>query len=216
MGTLKWVMAAALLVGCSGCSVVSGRVTDAESGAPIPDVRVGVLVLPPFAIEAEFQEQSRTDSDGQYRFAYGFEQPRIAFRLEDYLTATLDDTTDVSALDVALRSITEIKGTWDATITVDGGSIPATQFQFDEDGMRWTAEGISLGRVAYAFDGAAILIEGGLAHGDAIAGSLTASLALDETGGALSGNITFSHGLFDDSACGPTCTGTVQAVPAGT
>jgi len=216
MGTLKWMMAAAFLMVCSACSVVSGRVTDAVSGAPIPGVQVGVMVLPPFAFEAEFQEQVRTNSDGQYRLVYLFEGPRVAFRLEDYLTETLDDPTDVSALDVALRSITPIKGTWDATITVEGASVPATQFQFDEDGMRWTAEGISLGRVAYAFDGAAIMIEDSLAHGDAIAGTLAASLALNETGNALGGDITFSHDFFEDSGCGQTCTGTVQAVPAGT
>jgi len=214
MGTFRWMVLMAGLVACSGCSVISGTVTDAGSGEPLSEVRVGLMVLRPGNFEPEFQERARTDDEGRYRLVYGFGQSSVSFRLEDYLSQALADPTDPSSLDVALQSIASIKGTWDATITVEGETIPASSFEFDENGMHWRAGSDSLGIVRYDFDGEAILTDNVLLHGDVVEGEVTMSLILNESGDALSGNITFSDGLFVDAGCESGCSGTVVAVPA--
>ena len=203
------------LVVCSGCSVISGTVTDADSGAPLSEVRVGVMVLRPGNFEPEFQERAQTDGEGHYRLVYGLGQSSVSFRLEDYLSFSLTDPSDPSTLDVALQSITSIKGAWDATITVEGETIPASSFEFDENGMHWRAGSDSLGIVRYGFDGQTITIDNVLLHGDVVEGDVAMSLFLNEAGDTLSGDITFSQGLFPDAGCESGCSGTVVAVPAG-
>jgi 5-hydroxyisourate hydrolase-like protein (transthyretin family) len=203
------------LVACSGCSVISGTVTDADSGAPLSEVRVGVMVLRPGNFEPEFQERARTDGEGRYRLVYGFGQSSVSFRLEDYLSHALADPTDPSSLDVVLQSIATIKGTWNAAITVEGETIPASSFEFDENGMHWRAGSDSLGIVRYEFDGEAISINNVLLHGDVVEGELVLDLVLNEAGDTLSGDITFSEGLFAGTGCESDCSGTVVAVAAG-
>ena len=213
MGTFKWLAAMASLVACSGCSVISGTVTDAETGEALAGVQVGALVLLPGSFESEFQERARTDSEGHYQITYGFSQPSFSFRLEDYLSFTLTDPTDTSALDVALQPISSIKGSWNATITVEGAEIPATRFVFDEGGMVWRAGDNFLGETDYTFDGDTVTIDGGLGSGDVLYGDLTSSLVLNDTGDSLTGEIAFTHDFFTEAGCVGGCTGTVVAVP---
>lgn len=213
MGTLKWMMMMTCLVACGGCSVISGTVTEVETGEALPEVQVGALVLLPGAIEAEFQERTRTDSEGHYEIVYGFSQPSFSFRLEDYLSFTLTDPMDPSALDVALQPISAIKGTWNATISVEGAEIPATRFEFDEGGMVWRAGETFLGKVAYDFNGDTVTIDGDLGAGDVFCGDLATSLVLNDTGDSLTGAITFTHDFFTEAGCVGGCTGTVVAVP---
>jgi len=201
MSTLKWMAAVACLVACSGCSVISGTVTDADSGEPLPEVQVGVLVLLPGTFAAVFEERARTDSEGHYQIAYGFSQPTFSFRLEDYLNFTLADPSDPSALDVALQSIAPIKGAWNATITVEGAEIPATRFEFDEGGMAWRAGDAFLGEVEYAFDGDTVVVDGELGAGDVFFGDLNTSLVLNDAGDSLSGTIAFTHDFFTEAVC---------------
>jgi hypothetical protein len=213
MGTLKWMAMMTCLVACSSCSVISGTVTDVETGEPLPEVRVGVIVIPPGNIVSVFEEHTRTDSEGRYRMAYGFAQLGVSFRLEDYLSYTLANSSDPFALDVTLNSITPIKGTWNATITVEGAEIPATRFEFVEDGMIWRADDAFLGEVAYAFDGDTVTIDGYLGSGDVSYGELQATLELNEAGDSLSGEISFTQIYLNDVGCIGACTGTVVAVP---
>lgn len=215
MNTHRWLMVLSCLVACSGCSVISGTVTDADSGAPLSDVRVGVMVLRPGTFEPQFQERARTDGEGRYRLVYGFGQSSVSFRLEDYLSHALADPTDPSSLDVVLQSIVPIKGNWNATISVEGETIPASSFEFDENGMHWRAGSDSLGIVRYDFNGEAISIDNVLLHGDVVEGELVLDLIFNEGGDTLSGDITFSEGLFADAGCESGCSGTVVAVPAG-
>lgn len=196
---------------CSGCSVISGVVTDAESGQPMEGVQVGVMVLRPSYFEAGYEERTRTDAQGKYQLAFGPTVEEVSFRQENYLTVTLRDTTDVTALDVELRSIAAIKGTWDVAITVDGAEVPPTTFQFDEAHMVWREGVNSLGAVDYAFDGSAVEIDGALAHGDAISGDFSASLALSESGDQLSGTVAFDFGILSGVNCPTGCAGTLTA-----
>lgn len=199
---------------CSGCTVISGVVTDAETEQPMEGVQVGVMVLRPSYFEAGYEERTRTDAEGNYQLVFGPTVSEVSFRQENYLTVTLRDTTDVAALDVALRNIAVLKGTWDVAITVDGAEIPPTTFHFDEAHMVWREGVNSLGAVDYTFDGSAVAIDGALAHGDAISGNFSADLVLSESGEQLSGTVAFDSGLLPGDPCPTGCAGTLVAVPS--
>lgn len=215
MRTWKWTAMPImfLLLALSGCSEVKGRVTNAASGDPISGAEVGLMILEPFAFEAMFREQTTTDEDGQYRFVHGEANPWVAVRMENFLTVTRSITSVSSVtVDVALHSITPIKGTWNATISVEGAEIPATRFVFDEGGLVWRAGDAFLGGINYTFDGDTVTIDGDLAAGDVIFGDLATSLVLNDTGDSLTGEIAFSHDFFTEANCVGGCTGTVVAV----
>lgn len=214
MNIHRWLMVLACLVACSGCSVISGTVTDADSGAPLSDVRVGVMVLRPGRIVARFVERGRTNIQGRYQIIYGISASSVTFRLENYRSVAPDNISNPLALDVTMQSIVPIKGTWNATITVEGETIPPTTFEFDEDGMHWRAVGNSFGIVEYDFDGNAIEMGDYLTDSDLLLGELVASLDLNESGDALNGTITFSGDFFEGTRCDSGCSGTVVAVPA--
>lgn len=216
MRAAKWATSPIvfLLLVLSGCSEVKGRVTNAASGDPISGAEVGLMILDPFAFEAMFREQTTTDDDGQYRFVHGEANPWVAVRMENFLSVTRDVASASSVtLDVALQSITPIKGTWNATITVEGAEIPATRFVFNEGGMAWRADDDFLGETDYTFDGDTVTIDGGLGSGDVLYGDLTSSLVLNEAGDSLTGSIAFFHDFFTEAGCVGGCTGTVVAVP---
>lgn len=214
MKATKWIAALAFLLACSGCSVISGTVTDADSGEPLADVQVGVMVLRPGNITARFAERGRTNSHGRYQIIYAISASSVTFRLDDYLSVAPGDTSNPLGLDVTMRSIVPIKGTWNATITVEGETIPATTFEFDENGMHWREVGDSFGIVDYDFDGSMIEIGDFLSHSDLLLGELTASLDLNESGDGMSGTIAFSGDFFEGTRCDSGCSGTVVAVLA--
>ena len=63
-----------------GCYDVGGVVSDAATGDPISDARVGLLVVRLFDFTATFEERTSTDVNGEYYFIHNEENPRVSIQ----------------------------------------------------------------------------------------------------------------------------------------
>lgn len=199
----------------AGCFYeVAGTLTDLETGEPLAGAGVGMFeaYLPD---GGHYVEKGRTDSEGRFQFESNRTQRTFEAHAEGYQLAHqfLGRPTD-KMLEVEMRSIADVQGTWDATVTLQGGGTRTFQFEFSEEGMTWR-EGENLyGTVPLSLRAPEIVVEDYLTWFRVYTvGRVEAEMQLDETGDSMTGTIETLQ-LFDD-ACSP-CSGTVEAVRTGT
>ena len=207
------LMTTILLAGCS--YQITGAVTDLETGAPLDGVSVGMFesVLP-IPHSQRFVEKDRSDDEGVFGFESDWVSRTFEAHAQDYqrVVLYLDSPSD-RILNVEMRSIAPIRGTWDATVTLDGGVTRVFQFVFSEEGMTWHESGEELGTVPLSLRAPEILIDDYMAFSRYyIIGNVKAEMLLDESGDTMTGNIT-DFRLFE-FACSP-CNATVEAIRAG-
>ena len=207
-------MTTILLVGCS--YEITGTVTDLETGEPLNGASVGMFesVLP-IPHSQNFVEKDRTDSEGLFQFESDGVSQTFEAHAQDYqsLVLYLYSSTDQD-LDVQMRSIASIKGTWDATVRLSDSETRTFQFVFSEDGMAWHEDGEELGIVPLLLRAPVIVIDDFMAFSRFyIIGNVKADLQLDEGGDSMTGTIS-DFKLFEFE-CSP-CSATVEAVRADT
>lgn len=213
---MKQVLACCLslmvLVSLSGCHV-QGRITDADTGAPMGDVNVGIIakVLPsPHGYQPI--NKAQTDSDGRFDFTHFRLDARLFVRAEDYRTERIRlDPVSRDPVDLQLQSIAAIKGDWDVTIALDNGDIVQALFAFQEDGMEWWEAPYIQGVAPFSLEGNRIEVGEYLMIGDyTTSGRVQTSLLLSESGNEFTGDVTYTL-FFDENECNP-CTGTLEGV----
>ena len=211
---IGFVLASGLLLTITGCSEVSGTVRDVETSAPIGDAEVGLVIQRPFAFFPTFREETRTATNGTYRFVHTDTQPRVYVRVPGYLTQIRSVATSPEVQrDFQMRSIESLLGEWNVTLNIAGVVLGETRFEFDENGIQWFSELGFLGDIDFSFDGNNVAINSLLAiGGDIIAGEMVATLALDASGTQLLGEVDFNHSFFGGTACQSGCGGTLIAV----
>jgi len=201
----------------AGCSYkLTGTVTDLETGGPLAGASVGMLESKlPVPHSENYVEKDRTDSAGLFQFESEGVSRTFEAHAQNYqsLVRHLDSPTDQN-LNVEMRSIASIKGTWDATVTLDDSETRLFQFVFSEEGMAWHEDGEELGIVPLLLRAPEIAVDDYMAFSRFyIIGNVKAELQLDESGDTMTGTIS-DFRLFEFE-CSP-CNATVEANRAGT
>lgn len=203
-----------LLFLCSGCAL-QGKVTDVETGEPIAGAEVGRIVSYPFlADSSHYVAETETGADGRFELA-GFRFfPLISVRTPGYQYGAANLFSPGASLDFELRSIQAIKGTWNMTITPEVGAAIDRTVEIREDGLAWFLNEREYGVVPFAFDGTTIEVDGYFLAGTYTLGMMEATLALDESGDSLHGQITVLDERFVEGGC-ESCGGSVEASRVG-
>lgn len=216
--TYGWTAIALLsLTLVSGCSKVNGTVSDSTTGTPLADVEVGLVVQRPFSFFPSFSEQARTNTLGGYTFSHFERNPRVYALKPGYLIQSRAlARSPQSTQNFQLQSIANLVGDWDVTLDISGVVLSATQFSFNERGIRWFSALGFLGDIYFHFDGSKVAVDDAVTiGGDVVAGEMKADLVLDDGGDVLAGTITFTHSFFGGTACASGCGGTLTAVRSG-
>lgn len=200
----------AMLAGCS--YEISGTVKDLETGEPLAGTSVGMFEsLLPIPHSQNYVEKDQADSEGAFQFESEGVSRTFEAHAPDYqsLVLYLDSSTDQN-LDVEMRSIASIKGTWDATVTLSDTEMRTFQFVFSEEGMAWHEDGEELGIVPLLSRAPEIAVDDYMAFSRFyIIGNVKMEMALDESGDSMTGTIT-DFKLFEFE-CSP-CNATVEAI----
>lgn len=201
----------------AGCSyALTGTVTDLETGEPLAGASVGMFEsILPVPHSQNYVEKDQTDSEGAFQFESEGVSRTFEAHAQNYqsLVRYLDSSTDQD-LDVEMRSIASIKGTWDATVRLSDSETRTFQFVFSEDGMAWHEDGEELGIVPLLLRAPEIAIDDYMAFSRFyIIGNMKAELQLDEGGDSMRGTIS-DFKLFEFE-CSP-CSATVEATRADT